>query len=348
MDGSTMRVETDRFETACDWFLRLREQPESRELLGAWLDWYRSDERNRAAFEEVREMWCATGAIEPAAAEPHRTRVEQSRPGGSRALALAATVAAIAIGAGLLFQSRLGVPDTDVRSFATAPSEHRGFTLADGSRIELAGDSRVKATLREHVRDIELLQGEAYFRVAHDKSRPFVVHASALHVRAVGTSFDVRTSGDRVVVAVEEGVVVVEPRPERSSAVDSALALFRAPPTPHRRASTMQPLNLRGGQEVAVGLPSQELQLLPIEPAAVASWREGRLRFVREPLSSVIASVRAATGRDIDLANAEIGELRFTGTVFSERVDSWVEGLPAVFPVTVHQEGATLTIAPRN
>jgi transmembrane sensor len=257
-------------------------------------------------------------------------------------------VAAIAIGAGLLLQSRFGAPDTAARSFATAPSEHRGFTLADGSRIELAGDSRVKATLREHVRDIELLQGEAYFRVAHDKSRPFVVHASALHVRAVGTSFDVRTSGDRVVVAVEEGVVVVEPRPQRSSAVDSVLGLFRAPPTPPHRAATMQPLNLRGGQEVAVGLPSQELQLLPIEPAAVASWREGRLRFVREPLSSVIASVRAATGRDIDLANAEIGELRFTGTVFSERVDSWVEGLPAVFPVTVHQEGATLTIAPRN
>jgi transmembrane sensor len=349
MDASAELVDNDRFEAACDWFVRLREQPESQELLGAWLDWYRSDERNRAAFEEVRDLWCATGAMERALTTQAAPGVsEPRRPQRSRVLLLAATIAALAIGIGALLTVQLTATDAQVRSFATAPSEHRGFMLADGSRIELAGDSSVRTTLRAHVRDIELLKGEAYFRVAHDKARPFIVHANALHVRAVGTSFDVRTSGDRVVVAVEEGSVVVEPRPERSGNVDSMLSLFRAPTPAKRRGVPMQPLSLRGGQEVALGLPTQELQLLPIEPAAVASWREGRLRFAREPLSSVLASVRAATGRDIEVANAEVGELRFTGTVFSARVDSWVEGLPAIFPVTVHQDGATLTIAPRE
>jgi transmembrane sensor len=368
-DALLSHVDEERFEAACDWFVRLREQPESQELVAAWLDWYRRDARNRAAFEEMRDLWCETGAIKQAlvgeattSEAPHlaehragpasgTTPAAASEPRGpqrSRVLLLAATIAALAIGMGLLLTAQRAGTDAEVRSFKTAPSEHRGFTLSDGSRIELAGDSSVRTTLGARVRDVELLRGEAYFRVAHDKERPFIVHANALHVRAVGTSFDVRTSGDRVVVAVEEGSVVVEPRPERPSTVNSVLSLFRTPAHTKRRGGPMHPLNLRGGQEVAVGMPTQELQLLPIEPAAVASWREGRLRFAREPLSSVIASVRAATGRDIEVANAEIGELRFTGTVFSARVDAWVEGLPAIFPVTVRQEGATLMIAPRE
>ncbi|HKS56454.1 MAG TPA: FecR domain-containing protein [Steroidobacteraceae bacterium] len=348
-DASVSPVDSERFEVACDWFVRLREQPESQELVAAWLEWYRSDERNRAAFEEVRELWCTTGVIQHAPPGTASATVSQPRgPQRSRVVLLAATIAALAIGIGLLLTAQRTATNAEVRSFATAPSEHGGFTLSDGSRIELAGDSSVRTTLRAHVRDIELLRGEAYFRVAHDKARPFIVHANALHVRAVGTSFDVRTSGDRVVVAVEEGSVVVERRPESSSTVDSVLSLFRTPAHTKRGAGPMRPLNLRGGQEVAVGMPTQELQLLPIEPAAVASWREGRLRFAREPLGSVIASVRAATGRDIEVANAEIGDLRFTGTVFSARVDAWVEGLPAIFPVTVRQEGETLMIAPRE
>jgi transmembrane sensor len=348
-DASLSPVDNDRFAAACDWFVRLREQPESQELLGAWLDWYRSDERNRAAFEEVRDLWCATGVMKHAlAAQAAPAALSESRrPQRSRVLLLAATIAALAVGTGLLLRGQPRATDAEVRSLATAPNEHRGFTLSDGSRIELAGDSSVRTTLRARVRDIELLKGEAYFRVAHDKARPFIVHANALHVRAVGTSFDVRTSGDRVVVAVEEGSVVVEPRPERSGTVDSMLSLFRSPTPAKGRGVPMQPLNVRGGQEVALGV-AQEPQMLPIEPGAVASWREGRLRFAREPLSSVIASVRAANGRDIAVANAEVGELRFTGTVFSARVDAWVEGLPAIFPVTVHQEGATVTIAPRE
>src|SRR5262245_63689126 len=93
----------------------------------------------------------------------------------------------------------------------------------------------LKATLRRNVRDIEMLRGEAYFRVAHDQARPFIVHTASLHVRAVGTSFDVRTSSDRVVVAVEEGMVVVEHRQEPASAVDSMLALFRPERADDRR-----------------------------------------------------------------------------------------------------------------
>ena len=368
-EGPVIHVGEERFAEACDWFVRLREHPDSVELVAGWLRWYRSDARNPSAFEEVRELWQATdfltcvGALEetgrvpfqqppvagvpPPAAGPVTVR---SRPRRSMRWHSLAAAAAVILAAGInwTLHGSLETSRVQVRSFATAASEHRSFSLPDGSRIELAGDSRLKATLRANVRDIELLQGEAYFQVAHDKARPFIVHTESLHVRAVGTSFDVRTSSDRVVVAVAEGMVLVEHRQEPASAVDSMLALFRPERADDHGITAWPSLNLRGGEEVAVGLPTQEVQRMPIEPAAVASWREGRLRFAREPLRSVISSIRAATGRDIEIADPRLGELRFTGTVFSSHVDSWVDGLPAIFPVQVRQEGAQFTIVPRE
>jgi transmembrane sensor len=363
--------EQSRFEVACDWFLRLREEPESPALVGDWLAWYRQDAANAAAFERVREMWRTTGLLakDPASAailgEPVGAGVRRaSTPASSkqidawgrrprrargRALAAAAMIACAAVGALLAFRYIPGgAPSATTSTFTTAARERRGFDLPDGSSVELAADSVLRATFHEHRRDIELERGEAYFRVAHDKTRPFIVRAGAYHVRAVGTSFDVRTSDDRVVVAVEEGTVLVEQQTRQRNAITTMLDKWRPASGNTSPDKLPEPVKVTGGQEIAVGAPGREVQLLPIEPRAVASWREGRLRFVREPLRSVIERIRAATGRDIQLDDPRLGELRFTGTVFSTRIDSWAEGLPAIFPIQVHDNGAQLVISARE
>jgi transmembrane sensor len=362
-DEPTVSSDSLRFQEACDWFVRLREQPESTALVAEWLSWCKCDPRNRQSFEEARDTWLIMGLIPAKTGEGVREEVahimpEAPHPSRRRpvimlrtSLLATAAAAATAIAAGISWLLIAGplspAGSADASTFATAMSEHRSFILADGSRVEMAGDSRLRVSLREHSRDIELQQGEAYFSVAHDKARPFVVHAAALHVRAVGTRFDVRTAVDRVVVAVEEGVVVVEPPPEPTGPISSMLTTIRSLEGEARPASQLRPLHVRGGQEVAVGGPDHDLQLLPIEPTAVASWREGRLRFAREPLQSVISSIHAVSGQDIELADPDLGELRFTGTVFSSGVEAWVHALPAIFPVTVHQDGARFIISHR-
>ncbi|MEJ1964694.1 MAG: FecR domain-containing protein [Gammaproteobacteria bacterium] len=366
-------TDAQRFAEATEWFMSLRERAEPAELVEAWLEWCNADVRNREAFEEVRSVWSVTGSMPlegldfeaprstvadiPGAVLPEVSTRPPRRhlPDWRRRAAVflaAACVAGLALTAAIAWLPRASLrsvtpTDGTVTTIATAQSQHRSVLLADGSRIELAGDSAVTATLREHSREIEL-RGEAYFKVAHDKTRPFIVHAGGLHVRAVGTSFDVRATDDRVVVGVEEGVVIVEPPPGTGSPVDRIIEKLLTSTGKRERARRLQPVPVRGGQEVALGAPGEELQILPIEPTAVASWREGRLRFAREPLRSVLASIRAATGRDIALEDPELGELRFTGTVFSSRVDAWVEGLPAIFPLSVRQEGAQLVIRARE
>ncbi len=76
--------------------------------------------------------------------------------------------------------------------------------LSDGSVVTLNADSRIDVHMDQHQRNI-LLRGEAIFKVAHDESRPFFVHAEHTTVRAVGTQFNVyaRPDGSTTVAVLE-------------------------------------------------------------------------------------------------------------------------------------------------
>lgn len=97
--------------------------------------------------------------------------------------------------------------------FATRIGETLSIRLADGSVATLNTNSRMSVTYTQSARNIRLDQGEALFKVAKDKQRPFFVTADSTVVRAVGTSFAVSLLPKRPVqVLVQEGVVEVTKR----------------------------------------------------------------------------------------------------------------------------------------
>src|SRR5262249_19085135 len=94
-------------------------------------------------------------------------------------------------------------------SYGTERGEHRSVTLAGGSSVELNAVSKIRVRFSTHERAVDLLAGQALFRVAKDATRPFVVVTGDTHVRAVGTQFDVNRKGSRTIVTVLEGRVSV-------------------------------------------------------------------------------------------------------------------------------------------
>lgn len=86
------------------------------------------------------------------------------------------------------------------------------FPLSDGSIIELqpAGKVRFNDVKNERSR-IVYLDGEAYFEVAHDGSRPFSVHTGAIITKVLGTSFSVKAGNknDDITISVKTGRVLV-------------------------------------------------------------------------------------------------------------------------------------------
>ena len=140
---------------------------------------------------------------------PRRRASRRSRDVPASRWKAAAAITACGLAA-LLFARRRAPPGTSVRS-ARSPANGRRSTLADGSELQLGPNTLLQVDLGDARRSVELVRGEAYFKVAKDPARPFFVQANAFAVRAVGTEFAVSRRKREVIVTVAEGSVRVAP-----------------------------------------------------------------------------------------------------------------------------------------
>jgi transmembrane sensor len=133
---------------------------------------------------------------------------------------IAAAAAAIALSAVLALVVKTTWLD---HTLETQASEWRSVPLSDGSSITAAPHTKLRHAIDDEQRLITLAQGSAVFRVAKDPSRPFLVDAGVVVVKATGTQFTVERDDDDVRVTMREGSVVVSPSA-------SAAATFEAVP----------------------------------------------------------------------------------------------------------------------
>jgi transmembrane sensor len=130
---------------------------------------------------------------------------------------IAAGAAAIGLTALVAFATKVVWLD---HTLQTQAAEWRSVPLSDGSSVTAAPFTKLHHDMGDDQRVVTLSQGSATFRVANDKSRPFLVRAGGVVVMATGTQFGVEIANELVTVTVNEGSVAVSP------AQDSA-ATFR-------------------------------------------------------------------------------------------------------------------------
>jgi transmembrane sensor len=206
-------------------------------------------------------------------------------------------------------------------------------TLPDGSTVELGPRSAVRVRLTHDRRNIFIDEGEAFFQVAKHPHRPFIVQAGAVRVVAIGTAFNVRKTDERVVVTINEGTVRVVPD-DATAPIDSVNPL--AVPIEHLDGQ----IRAGAGQQVIYSNRQHSLTMTHVDPIeATTNRRTGRLEFVNESLSSVVAEVNRLSPRPITLADQQLQTLVFTGTVRSDAIEDWLKGLGEVFPVEVVDQG---------
>ena len=332
---------------AWDWVLRLQDESVTQEDLVAWLQWYESDERHKAAFDDMQSFWQqidrvtddpepltpelwlgakAVPAAERAAMAPHSASSPRLRRRRASMLVwgmMAASICAGVVGA-WVWLKLLGPSAVDASRLAQAAPEAalvRENYLPDGSKVELAAKSSVAVEYSEHQRLLDLKDGEAFFSVAHNKARPFVVEAGKLRVRAVGTAFNVRRAGDRVVVTVSEGTVDVYPQ--------NGDAPVSVPGAGAVRVSA--------GSEVAWS--AEGPVIAAVDPEHALAWRQGRLEYLNEPLDSAIADINRYSSRRVRIGDPAVGRLVVSGTIMTGAADAWLRALPSLFPVDLLEDG---------
>ena len=262
----------------------------------------------------------AASALNPAGLAFARRRAAP-RSGGWR-FAFAGCVVACAVGAFALLQEE----HVEQRTYRSAAGTLEDVPLADGSRATLSGDSLVSVALSRHERDIDLQRGEAFFAVAKDADRPFVVHVDGREVVAVGTRFAVRRDSDGLRVVVTEGLVRLESPDPRA---------------PDRQSTTFLP----AGSVAEIDADSTSLRFgTPAEAERALSWRSGVLAFRDTPLAAAVAEFNRYGAKRIVMGDAQVAALRVGGNFNWANADGFVRLLEAGFPVRAEHEGDRIVL----
>jgi len=227
--------------------------------------------------------------------------------------------------------------------FSTVIGGLEAVPLADGSRVTLNTDSELQVSLEPTERVVSLNHGEAYFEVAQDKSRPFIVNAGHKRVIAVGTQFSVRRDGESVQVIVTEGTVRMEDRRARSPSSAQTSSSFS------RASADSVPTEAPGSAEVVL-LPAGSVARAqadavlvrnerPAEIEQHLSWRSGLLTFRDTPLADAVAEFNRYNARKIVIEDPSIATLQLGGIFRSTNIDPFIELLEQGFPVRATVEG---------
>lgn len=217
------------------------------------------------------------------------------------------------LGVSLLTLALLGVvwhldPAWRSEDVRVAIGQRQELRLADGSQVTLNSGTHLRIEQRLRSRQLELFKGEALFTVVHGDS-PFIVRSQGVYVRDIGTVFNLRSDARGVDVGVIEGSVEVS---------DGHTA----------------PRLLKANEQ----LRATAERVGTVEPAsreALTAWQQGKLRFDGTPLSEVVHDLQQYRDKSIRVSDARTGELRLSGEFDSNSVETLIEMLPRILPVSL-------------
>ncbi|WP_129779514.1 FecR family protein [Peristeroidobacter soli] len=314
-------LEQERLEAASQWWARLQEPNVSPEEVSDWLEWIEADADNREAYQRIQELTQRLRATGEQRTNGHR-RVSRVKWYAAAALVLL-TVTAVS-----MWRLQPEAPRATM-AFSTPVAGIGQAPLPDGSKVSLGGATSIEAVYSETVRDVRLKEGEAFFEVHHERGpRAFIVQSGSISIRAVGTAFNVRKTGERVTVTVTEGKVQIA----RSG-----------------RSAGDHPM-ISAGQQATYDPASNRLSVVTRGQDAqrALAWREQKLEFSDDPLDAVIANVNRYSPRHIEVRNVDLHQHFYTGTFQPDRLDEWLIAIERSFPVSIRVSNEAVVIEPRE
>lgn len=322
-------------EEASLWLARLDGEDADSKLHREFEQWLSCDSRHRFVFSELSDVWGEMDIL--ALFQPLLTTTPEQ---GSTALTAQtksygthrswlpfAAAALIVMAIGLLYPTSWQ-QQAEPQVYTTSIGEQRTIELDDGSTVQLNTNSVVEVAYSNDIRQLRLLRGEAYFDVAHNKSRPFVVQAGSGNIEAVGTAFAIQLEQSSVEVAVTEGRVKVTPlaaQPSSTSPMEKPLAYADA------------------GQVVIYNKGIESIQTASRDQLdRFLSWRTGQLRFQGETLEEAISEFSRYSDIRVILSEPTVRDLRVGGVFKTGDIDEFLNVLEEGFQVEVRRHSPKL------
>jgi len=312
IDARAVAWFTDRIESA-EW------TDEAQAELDAWLA---QSPKHLLAYWRVEAGWDRAGlltAVRPPRGEPVRS--DERRPWSIWFGRVAAVAAVLIGGVAATFYYTSDRPMT----YATAVGGHRLVNLADGSRIEMNTDTIIQVSAGRQARQVELVQGEAFFHVKHDMAREFVVNAGQHRLIDLGTEFFVRKNAARVEVGLVEGRVRLE------SASGAA----------HPQSAVLVPGDIALATADKLSVTKKAARELSDD----LGWRNGNLVFHRATLADAAAEFNRYNDRKLVIADEQVGKLTFSSAFPTDGIDAFARAAQKSLGLHIEHRGEDIVIS---
>jgi transmembrane sensor len=314
------------------WIVRLHGAHRTPELEAGFRRWLEASPDNTEEFDRVTAVWDAA----PHASIAGLPRVVHREPASPnpRRWAIAATLLLV-IAAALVLSYRSGQDP----EYVTAIGEQRTVPLDDGSRIALNSNSKVKIEFTAERRTVRLLRGEAFFEVAHNQERPFVVIAGDSQVTAVGTAFEVRYEPDHIDVTLVEGKVnvtsIAEPL-EVPASVSSSLSGMGKLSSSGYAMTAGERLRLAKSGPAKIDAPRVD---------AVTAWRRGEVMLDDTPLTDAIAEMNRYSKAALVIDEGSIAALHVSGIYHTGDSEGFAQSVAQLYGLHVTQEAGQIHLS---
>lgn len=215
------------------------------------------------------------------------------------------------------------------------------ITLPDGTKVKLnSGSKLIYPSEFEDKMRIVTLEGEAFFDVAKETSRPFFVNTHPISVKVLGTSFNVKSYKEEnyIETTVESGSI------EIYNELASIHPDMTKPPVAVLKKSDkaifvkdMSTITVNSGLKPSENLPSLEKKAgimveSQIETGLYTAWKDNVLRFKAEKFEDIAVKLERWYGVNIEIRNKTLKEEYFTGQFDTETIEQALEALKLTAP----------------
>lgn len=336
-----------------------------------------SDPENRLHFHTVRNAWISSGkpvsdfeldlgwtAIKSRLNNIETPEVTTNKAGFRfRLLPLAATWL-LFLAAGAIIAWFIHKPEGDdlegqiVMSVPLGARSH--VKMPDGTGIWLNAGTTISynSDYGRQTRTIDLT-GEAFFDVAKDKSHPFIVHTSAMDVRAVGTRFNVKAYPDEKTIAatLEEGIIDVKlldskKRLPISLNENEKIILLKQTLQDENYTLNAEEKVFEAGTKNGEELEDKQVVSIisNVNTTLYTSWKDDRWIIQGEELATLAPMFERRFNIRIVFGNESLKNYKFTGTIENETVDQILDLLTLTAPIEykIDKDLITLFLNKRN
>lgn len=212
-----------------------------------------------------------------------------------------------------------GQEELAMREIVMEKGQRANMVLSDGTNLNLNADTRISMpeTFQSDKREVYLLEGEAFFDVAGDPDRPFLIHSGGAVIHVLGTSFAVRAypEDETVRVVVNEGTVSLAPGLEENMGI--ALS-----------AGQLGHFHVEDNSITSEDVEDMELFL---------SWIDGYLKFNDASMKDVALQLERRYNVEVDFSDPALEELRLTAVLKGRSISNVLNVITASLEIGYYE-----------